>query len=63
MTRNPATADRDLNAMVWGLAVIIAFVVLLTLVSMYTISDTAIAGWMAGLSTGTRVVLAAFLDN
>lgn len=61
MTRT--AADRDLNAMVWGLAVIIAFVVLMALVSVYSISDTGIAGWMAGLSTGTRVVLAAFLDN
>jgi len=61
MTRT--TADHDLNAMVWVLAVIIAFAVLLTLVSVYSISDTGIAGWMAGLSTGTRVVLAAFLDN
>lgn len=49
--------------MVWGIAVIIAFAVLLALVSVYSISDTGIAGWMAGLSTGTRVVLAAFLDN
>ncbi len=61
MTRT--AADRDLNVMVWSLAVIIAFVVLMALVSIYSISDTAIAGWMAGLSTGTRVVLAAFLDN
>ncbi len=61
MTRT--ATNRDLNAMVWGLAVIIAFVVLLALVSMYSLSDAGIAGWMAGLSTGTRVVLAAFLDS
>lgn len=61
MTRT--AVDRDLNAMVWAIAVIIAFAVLLALVSVYSISDTGIAGWMAGLSAGTRVVLAAFLDN
>lgn len=61
MTRT--SSDLDINAMVWTLAIIIAFVVLMALVSVYSISDTGIAGWMAGLSTGTRVLLAAFLDN
>lgn len=61
MTRT--TSNNDLNAMVWVLAVIIAFMVLLTIVSVFSVSDTGIAGWMAGLSTGTRVVLAAFFDS
>lgn len=61
MTRT--SSDLDINAMVWTLAIIIAFVVLMALVSVYPISDTGIAGWMAGLSTGTRVLLAAFLSN
>lgn len=61
MTRT--SSDLDINAMVWTLAIMIAFVVLMALVSMYPISDTGIAGWMAGLSAGTRVLLAAFLDN
>ena len=61
MTRT--TSNRDLDAIVWGLAVIIAFFVLLALVSVYSISDIGIAGWMAGLSTGSRVMLAAFLDS
>ena len=55
--------DRDLSVMTWALAIIIAFFVLLTIVSMTSISDAGIAGWMAGLSTGTRVALAAFLDT
>lgn len=61
MTRS--TADRDLSVMTWMLAVIIAFAVLLALVTMYSLSDLGIAGWMAGLSAGTRVLLAAFLDT
>lgn len=61
MTRS--ASNRDLEAMTWGLAVIIAFFVLLTLASVYTLSDIGIAGWMAGLSTGTRVALAALLDS
>jgi len=62
MTRT-AAADNDLNVMMWALALIIASAALLAIVSLYSVSDTAIAGWMAGLSTGTRVVLAAFLDT
>jgi len=62
MTRT-AAADNDLNVMLWGLALIIASMALLTIVGLYSVSDIGIVGWMAGLSTGTRVVLAAFLDT
>jgi hypothetical protein len=55
--------DKDLSVMSWALAIIIAFFVLLTIASMTSLSDAGIAGWMAGLSTGTRVALAAFLDT
>lgn len=57
------TADRDLSIMMWALAIIVAFVVLVAIVSTTPLSDVGIAGWMAGLSTGTRVALAAFLDT
>lgn len=56
------TADRDLSIMMWALAIIVAFVVLIAIVSATSLSDAGIAGWMAGLSTGTRVALAAFVD-
>jgi len=56
-------ADRDLNVMMWTLAIIVAFVALLTIVSVTSLSDAGIAGWMAGLSTGTRVALSAFMDT
>lgn len=59
---NRTAADRDLSIMMWALAIIVAFVVLIAIVSSTSLSDAGIAGWMAGLSTGTRVVLAAFLD-
>jgi hypothetical protein len=55
-------ADRDLSIMMWTLAIIVAFVLLIAIVSATSLSDAGIAGWMAGLSTGTRVVLAAFVD-
>ncbi len=55
--------DKDLNVMMWGLAIIIAFFLLLAIVSATSLSDVGIAGWMAGLSAGTRVALAAFLDT
>ena len=61
MTRT--RADRDLSVMTWMLAVIIAFTVLLALVTVHSFSDLGIAGWMAGLSAGTRFLLAAFLDT
>ncbi len=57
-----STTDRDLDIMMWTLAIIVAFVVLIAIVSMTSLSDVGIAGWMAGLSTGTRVALSAFLD-
>lgn len=57
------TADRDLSIMMWALAILVAFVVLVAIVSTTPLSDVGIAGWMAGLSTGTRVALAAFLDT
>ena len=56
-------ADRDLSIMLWTLAIIVAFVVLMAIVSMTPLSDVGIAGWMAGLSTGTRVALSAFLNT
>lgn len=56
-------ADRDLSIMLWTLAIIVAFVLLIAIVSMTPLSDVGIAGWMAGLSTGTRVALSAFLDT
>ena len=59
-----ATAtDRDLNFMMWVLAIIVAFMILITIASATSLSDVGIAGWMAGLSTGTRVALSAFLDT
>ena len=57
------TADRDLSIMMWALAIIVAFVLLVAIVITTPLSDVGIAGWMAGLSTGTRVALAAFLDT
>ncbi len=56
-------ADRDLSIMMWTLAIIVAFVVLMAIVSMTPLTDAGIAGWMAGLSTGTRVALSAFLNT
>ena len=56
-------ADRDLSYAMWALAILVAFVILIAIVSMTPLSDAGIAGWMAGLSTGTRVALAAFLDT
>ncbi len=56
-------ADRDLSIMMWTLAIIVAFVVLMAIASMTPLSDAGIAGWMAGLSTGTRVALSAFLNT
>jgi len=61
MTRT--ATDKDLNVMSWALAIIIAFFLLLTIVTLTSVSDAGIAGWMAGLSAGTRVALAAFLDT
>jgi hypothetical protein len=60
MTRT--ATNKDLDVMTWGLAIVIAFFVLLVIVSATSLSDAGIAGWMAGLSTGTRVALAAFFD-
>ena len=57
------TTDQDLNVMMWVLAIIVAFVVLVTIASINPLSDAGIAGWMAGLSTGTRVALSAFMDT
>ena len=55
--------DRDLSIMMWALAIIVAFMLLITIASVTPLSDAGIAGWMAGLSTGTRVALSAFLDT